>query len=173
MASSQTSTAAHPCPDGDDLALATARYGEATARDPRRCAFGYLAGDPGSGAIGSFVWFGTAPEMLEFLSTVEVRLLQFDDRESADIIASLERAIGTTLDVRRLDRHAISAAFDGWCEILWIGTFGDLCERGGAFQTSLRLGFRTADDLGEHGGPIADDELERFVAYLAAGAASS
>jgi hypothetical protein len=156
--------------DGAVHTVAAEAYRAAAARDPRRFPFGYLAADP-TGAPGAFVWFPTAEQLVGCLVDTEVALLRFDADESAVISASLRRAIGSTRDVARLDRHAISAAFMGWCEILWVGTLADLCTRGGMFQAALRADFRSDLGLGEHGGPIADDEVERFVAYLASGAA--
>ena len=138
----------------------------ASLRDPRRFPFGYLAGDPGTGALAPTVWFETADELIGFLLDTEVALLQFEEREAQRIAASLDRVIGTTRDPRRLDCSELSAAFEGWCEILWIGTFADLCTRGGRIQKSLRLAFRKDVRLGEHAGPIADDEIDDFVEWL-------
>jgi hypothetical protein len=145
-------------------------YHDAASRDPRRFGFGYLAADPDSGAVAAFVWFATPRELLDFLTTTEVELLQFDDDDSVRIRAALTRVIGGTRDLKRLDRHALSAAVEGWSDILWLGTFADLVGQGGAFQTGIRADFRSAHGLAEHGGPIADDELEAFVGYLATGA---
>jgi len=159
-----------PPPDSNLQDSAVYAHATAAARDPHRSGFGYLAGDPASGAVGAFVWFATLAEMLDFLSTTEIALLRFEDQESVRIAASLGRAIGTTRDVTRLDRHALSEAFEGWSEILWIGTFADLCAKGGTLQTSLRASFRADLGFGEHAGPIADGELEQFVTYLTAAA---
>lgn len=138
----------------------------ASLRDPRRFPYGYLAGDPGTGALAPTVWFATMDELIGFLLDTEVGLLQFEATESARIIASLDRAIGTTRDPRRLDCGQLTAAFEGWCEILWVGTFADLCTRGGATQKSLRLAFRNDVRLGEHAGPISDEEIDDFVEWL-------
>lgn len=138
----------------------------ASLRDPRRFAFGYLAGDPGTGALAPTVWFATMDDLIAFLLETEVALLQFEEREAQRIAASLDRVIGTTRDPRRLDCGDLTAAFEGWCEILWVGTFADLCTRGGATQKSLRLTFRKDVRLGEHAGPIADDEIDDFVEWL-------
>ena len=145
-------------------------YRAAASRDPRRHGFGYLAAEPASGAVGSFVWFATPSELFEFLATIEVALLQFDERDATRLTVSIRRAIGTCRDVTRLDRGAVSAAFEGWCEIQWLGTFAELCGKGGPFATQLRADFRRDCGLGAHAGPIDDDELESFVAYLSTGA---
>lgn len=143
-----------------------ALYREAAERDPRRFAFGYLAGDPATGARATFVWFAAPGEMLEFLCTSEIALLQFDERDVTRMTASLRRAIGNTRDVSRLDRALLTAAFEGWCEIVWIGSFGDLCGKGGSFEKDFRAGFRARRRLGAHAGPITDDELDGFVTFV-------
>ena len=145
-------------------------YREAAARDPRHHGFGYLAADPTSGALGSFVWFATPADLFEFLAATEVALLQFDERDATRLTVSVRRALGTTRDVTRVDRAALAAAFEGWCEIAWIGTFAELCDKGGPFAVQLRADFRIDCGLGTHPGPIDGDELDRFVAYLATGA---
>lgn len=143
---------------------------EAAERDPRRHGFGYLAKEPASGALASFVWFATPAELIEFLATIEVALLSFDQRDTTRLSVSVRRAFRTTHDPARIDRKALTAAFEGWCEIVWIGTFAELRERGGPFAIQLRADFRTHCDLGGHGLPIDDAEFDRFVAYLATGA---
>jgi hypothetical protein len=149
-----------------DFAAIAAEYRAVATRDPRLFGFGYLAGDPATGAPGPFLWFAGVEELLGFLRTTEVALLQFDDDEADRLAAQLERATGATRDLARIDRDALSAAFEGWNEILWIGTFGDLCAKGGATTTGLRAAFRRDAQLGEHAGPISDDECASFVAYL-------
>src|SRR5260221_1808345 len=91
-------------PSTDAYTRLAALYREATERDPRRFAFGYLAGDPETGARATLLWFATPGEMLDFLCTNEVALLQFDERDVARMTAALRRVIGNTRDVSRLDR---------------------------------------------------------------------
>lgn len=148
------------------FAAAVAAYVEATRRDPRQAGFGYLAGDPATGATGMFVWFATPDELLGFLQSVEIELLRFDEADARRVAGWLARAIGGTRNLKLLDREALSSAFEGWCEILWIGTFSELCEKGGPLITDVRLAFRRERDLGEHAGPIGDDETDAFVAFL-------
>jgi hypothetical protein len=150
------------CPESD---LADA-HRAASLRDPRSYPFGYLAGDPDSGALAPMVWFATADELIGFLRETEVALLQFEPQEAERILVSIDRVIGATRDPRRFDCGQLSAAFEGWCEILWAGTFADLCTRGGSMQKSLRLAFRRDVRLGEHAGPIADEEIGDFVDWL-------
>jgi len=159
---------ASPTPQSNPHATLAAVYRQAVERDPRSFAFGYLAGDLHTGAYGAFLWFASADEMLDFLCTTEVALLQFDEQDATRIAASLRRAIGTTRDVARLDRHALSAALEGWSQILWIGRFVDLCEKGGSFEKSHRSEFRAVCGLGMHAGPIADDEIDAFIAFMTA-----
>lgn len=151
-----------------ELERATAEYRAAAARDPRRFCFGYLAGDPASGARAPFLWFATLEAMLDFLCRVEVRLLQFGEADATRIAGSLRREAARAQDVARLDRGGLSGSFEGWCEILWIGVFRDLRERGGPVPTSLRAAFRHGFGAGRDAGPIADGEMERFVEYLRA-----
>ncbi|MEW6270443.1 MAG: hypothetical protein AB1689_14225 [Thermodesulfobacteriota bacterium] len=154
--------------DGTTFARCATAYREAARRDPRRCPFGYLAGDPGSGARGCFVWFASLAELFDFLCETEVGLLQFDEAETRRIADALGRVLARTRDVQRLSRDELSNAFEGWCEILWLGTFADLCSRGGDVQTSVRIAFRRELALGDHAGPIAEEELDAFVAFLGA-----
>lgn len=158
--------------DREDLRLVDAQeaHREAAERDPRRCGFGYLAKEPTSGALASFVWFATPAELLEFLATVEVALLAFEERDATRLSVSVRRVFRATRDLVRIDRGALTAAFEGWCEIAWLGTFAELRDRGGPFATQLRADFRAALGIGGHGLPVADDELDRFVAYLASAA---
>ncbi|HEY8514060.1 MAG TPA: hypothetical protein VIS07_00935 [Candidatus Binatia bacterium] len=143
-----------------------AAYREAAGRDPRDFPFGYLAGDPASGARGCFVWFATTGELIDFMIDTEVGLLQFDEPDANVIAAGIRRVMARTFDLSRAPRDELTEAFCGWCEILWLGTFGNLCSRGGDVQTSVRLAFRRARSLGEHAGPIADDEVDAFVEFL-------
>lgn len=155
----------------DDLAMvAREEHRVAAARDPRRHGFGYLAKEPSTGALASYVWFSTPGELLEFLASVEVALLAFDERDATRLTMSVRRVARTTHDLARIDRNALSAAFEGWCEIAWLGTFAELRDRGGPFATQLRADFRADCGIGGHGLPVADDEIDRFVDYLATGA---
>lgn len=138
----------------------------AALRDPRRYPVGYLAGDPGTGALAPMVWFATMDDLIDFLLDTEIALLQFDERDTARIASALGHEIGATRDPRRLDPGRLSAAFEGWCQILWLGTFADLCTRGGDVPKHLRLAFRNDTRLGEHAGPIGDDEMDDFVEWL-------
>jgi hypothetical protein len=151
---------------GSSFLQAVAEYRAAAERDPRRFACGYLAGDPATGARGAFLWFATPDELFGFLRTVEVDLLQFGADEAARIVANVRRATGRSSNLARVDRDALSAAFEGWCEILWIGTFADLSARGGTFATDVRAHFRADNELDQHAGPISDAEMNPFVAHL-------
>jgi hypothetical protein len=153
--------------DGSSFERCADAYRAAAQRDPRRHPYGYIAADPASGARGAFVWFATAAELFEFLCSTEVGLLQFDEAETRRITSSIERVLARTRDVARVARDHLSDAFEGWCEILWLGTFADLCSRGGDVQTSVRYAFRRARGLGEHAGPIAEEEIDDFVGFLA------
>ncbi|MBY0274103.1 hypothetical protein K2Z84_02085 [Candidatus Binatia bacterium] len=138
----------------------------AALRDPRRHPIGYLAGDPGTGALAPTVWFATVEDLIAFLLDTEIALLRFDECDTTRIAGALRHEIGATRDPRRLDPGRLSAAFEGWCQILWVGTFADLCTRGGDVPKHLRLAFRSDTRLGEHAGPIADDEMDDFVEWL-------
>lgn len=145
-----------------------AAYLEAARRDPRRAGCGYIAGDPATGALGAFLWFASPGELIAFLQGPEVELLAFEPDDERRIAASLRRVTRGVRSIARLDREALTAAFEGWTEIVWLGTFADLVGRGGSFVTDVRLRFRCAHGLGEHAGPIADDELDAFVHFLRA-----
>lgn len=147
---------------------AIAAYEEAARRDPRTAAFGYLAGDPATGAIAPVLWFASLPELLHFLQTSEVALLRFDDDDERRVKASLARAVAGRRSVAQIDRERVSAAFEGWSEVLWLGTFAELCEKGGTFPTGVRAAFRRAHGLGEHAGPVGEVEVAAFVAFLQA-----
>lgn len=158
--------AADPSSDARPEVSPADAHRAASLRDPRRHPFGYLAADPDTGALAPTVWFATMEELIAFLVETEIALLQFEADDAARIAATLQREIGPTRDPRRLDTSRLSAAFEGWCEILWIGSFADLCTRGDAMPKRLRLAFRDDVRLGEHAGPIADDELDDFVEWL-------
>lgn len=153
---------------GERLARALRAYEEAAARDPRVAGCGYLAGDPATRAVGSFVWFATPAEMFDFLAGPEIDLLQFDDGDARRMALSVRRVLRGVESVARVDRDLLSACFEGWSEILWLGFFVDLRERGGSFPTGLRASFRRENGSGDHAAPIADDELGAFVAWLRA-----
>lgn len=143
-------------------------YAEAARRDPRDAGCGYLAGDPATRAVGSFVWFPTPGEMFAFLAGPEVDLLRFGGDDARRMGASVQRTLRGVASLARVDRDLLSACFEGWSEIVWLGSFAELRERGGAFPTDTRAAFRRASATGEHAGPIADDELDAFVAWLRA-----
>lgn len=148
------------------LAATHQAYLAATKRDPRQAPFGYLAGDPSRGARGPFRWFRSPVELFEGIYEVEVDVLNLDERDAARIKTSILRAIGAGRHLLRVDCQALSAAFEGWSEILWVGTFNDLCAKGGEIPTSLRAACRAATATGTHGGPIDDGELPEFVRFL-------
>jgi hypothetical protein len=160
--------------DSDDSATqeryarALRAYAEAAGRDPRQAGCGYLAGDPATQAVGALVWFPTTAEMFAFLAGPEVDLLRFGGDDTRRMAASVGRVVRGVASLARVDRDLLSACFEGWSEIVWLGSFADLCGRGGAFATDARAAFRRSSGTGEHAGPIADDELDAFVTYLRA-----
>lgn len=145
---------------------AVAAYRAAVSRDPRRFPWGYVAGDSSAGVLGSFLWFATPADLVAGLTRIEVDLLCFDERDAARIRRAVEQTCAATRDPGRIDLRALCTAFEGWTEIVWLGRFVELCERGGELTTGLRRAFRETCDLGEHAGPIAEDERDAFVAYL-------
>lgn len=147
-------------------ALALQAHDEAARRDPREAGFGYLAGDPATRALAAFVWFRSPAETFAFLAGAEVDLLRFEGDDARRIASSVQRVLRGVETIARVDREMLSACFEGWSEIVWLGTFADLCERGGAFPTDTRAAFRRERGTGEHAGPIAADEMEAFIAYL-------
>lgn len=149
-------------------ARALRAYAEAAARDPRDAGCGYLAGDPATQAVGSFVWFRTPAEMFAFLAGPEVDLLCFGGEEARRMAASVQRTLRGVASLARVDRDPLSACFEGWSEIVWLGSFAELCERGGRFPTDTRAVFRRESGTGDHAGPIAYDELDAFVTWLRA-----
>lgn len=153
---------------GERFARASSAYVKAAARDPRVAGCGYLAADPATRAVGSFVWFATPGEMFDFLAGPEVDLLQFDDADSWRMAVSVRRVLRGVESVARVNRDLLSACFEGWTEIVWLGSFAELRERGGSFPTGLRASFRGENGSGNHAAPIADDEIDEFVAWLRA-----
>jgi hypothetical protein len=152
----------------ESYARALRAYAEAAGRDPRAAGCGYLAGDPATRAVGAFVWFPTPAEMFAFLAGPEVDLLRFGDEDARRMAASVQRTLRGVGALARVDRNLLSACFEGWSEIVWLGSFMELCERGGAFPTDARAAFRRARGTGDHAGPIADDERDAFVTWLRA-----
>jgi len=150
------------------LARALRAYEEAIARGPRVAACGYLAGDPATGAVGSFVWFPTREGMFECLAGPEVDLLQLDDDDASRMAVSVRRVLRDVGPVARVDLGRLSACYEGWSEILWLGGFVELRERGGSFSTGLRASFRRRNGGRDHAAPIAGDELDDFVRWLRA-----
>ncbi len=145
---------------------AVAAYRAAVSRDPRHFPWGCLAGDSSAAALGPFLWFATPADLLAGLACIEVDLLCFDEDEAERIRRAVEQVCAATRDPGRIDLRALCMAFEGWTEIVWLGRFADLCERGGELATGLRRAFREACKLGEHAGPIAEEECDAFVAYL-------
>lgn len=147
-------------------ARALRAHDEAARRDPREAGCGYLAGDPATRAVGSFVWFRTPADMFAFLAGPEIDLLRFEDEDVRRMVASVRRVLRGVTTLARVDCAMLSACFEGWSEIVWLGTFAELRERGGTFRTDLRAAFRRASGSGDHAGPVDDDELDAFVAFL-------
>jgi len=148
----------------DEAAGRLARaYVAAARRDPRDAPFGYLAIDPTTGARGAFLWFASPTALVSALATIEVGLLGLD----AGVAASVEHAARRGSPARgRFDQVAITAAFQGWSEIAWIGSFYELCSQGGEFAVSLRAAFRERLVGRGHAGPVCDTEMEDFICYL-------
>ena len=150
----------------DEFARALRAHGEAASRDPREAGCGYLAGDPATRAVGSFVWFRSPAEMFAFLAGPEIDLLRFDGDDVLRMKASVQRVLRGVTTLARVDGEMLSACFEGWSEIVWLGSFAELRDRGGAFPTDLRAAFRRASGTGGHAGPIADDEVDEFIIFL-------
>ena len=143
-------------------------YAAAAARDPREARFGYLAADPATGAVGALVWFPSLVELFAFLAGPEIDVLAFDEADARRMAVSVQRMTRGVGSLARVDREGLSACFEGWSEIVWLGSFAELCERGGPFATEMRAMFRRDGGTGDHAGPIADDELDAFVEWLRA-----
>jgi hypothetical protein len=145
---------------------ASAHYVNASRRDPRQHHFGYVAADPSTGARGPFLWFASPQEMFDFLCTVEVALLQFDEATSTRMSTSLRRALAAVRGLARVDVAELTAAFEGWNEILWMGTIHDLCERGSPLAREARVAFRQESGRAAHALPIAGEEMDGFVRWV-------
>lgn len=158
----------HQAMDSDSTSQvgAQAEYQAAARRDPRRAGWGYVAADPASGAVGELLWFATPAELKAFLAGPEVELLGFDGAESRRIASSVRRVLRDSGALERVDRDLLSACFEGWTEILWLGSFAELRERGGPVATATRAEFRRRRGGGPDAAPITDDEVEDFVAFL-------
>lgn len=148
------------------LAAALHAFDAAARRDPRTAGCGYVAADPTTGALAPLLWFAEPSEMFTFLASTEVDLLRFEHADARRIAAAVAGVLRGVKSLARVDRARLSAAFEGWSEIVWLGSFAELCSKGGRFVTEVRIDFRRVHDLGEHAGPIADDELAAFVTYL-------
>jgi alkanesulfonate monooxygenase SsuD/methylene tetrahydromethanopterin reductase-like flavin-dependent oxidoreductase (luciferase family) len=98
---------------GERFARALRAYEEAAARDPRVAGCGYLAADPATRAVGSFLWFASPGEIFDFLAGPEVDLLQFDDGDTRRMAASVRRVLRGVESVARADRDLLLACFEG------------------------------------------------------------
>jgi len=142
-----------------------ARYGEAARRDPRAFPVGYLAADGTTGAIAPFLWFPDQGELLRFVATTELGLLRLTPPAHVDVTRALASILRRP---RALDRlaSALSAAFDGWTEVLWAGTFADLCSAPDGVPAALRAELRWTRDGTEVDAALAPHEVPELVALL-------
>lgn len=148
-----------------------ARYAEVAGRDPREFPLGYLAADGATGAIAPFLWFRDQGELLRFVATTELGLLRLTPPVHVDVTRALAKLVRRQ---HRLDRlaAALTAAFDGWTEILWVGSFADLCGAADDVPAATRAELRRQRDGTELEAALTPEELPDMVGLLRTQAAS-
>ena len=149
------------------------RAGEAALqRDPREACFGLLAsGEFLHEGAEVFMWFDSVEDLVTHLLDVEPMLLA-GLADGPDIESYRER-IRPPLDQVLLHgcqesaRIAFNDAAEGYMLIDWWGQFSELAAAQSPTSRDLLTWFREPDDSdGQEVAPLADHELEAFVAFL-------
>lgn len=141
------------------------RYGEAARRDPRRFPVGYLAADGATGAVGPFLWFRDLGDLMRFVATIELGLLRLSPVPHARVTDALAAMVRRERDVTGLPL-ALSTAFRGWTEFLWVGRFIDLCHADGTIPTALRAELRSTPAGAGPDVPLDDGEVPDLLELL-------
>ncbi len=142
-----------------------ARYVAASRRDPREFPVGYLAADGATGAIAPFLWFRDQGELLRFVATTELGLLRLTPAAHVDVTRALAALVRRERPLDRL-ALALSTAFDGWTEILWVGSFADLCAAQDDVPAAARAELRWQRDGTEVDAALAPHEVTELVRLL-------
>ena len=138
----------------------------ASARDPRQAKFGIVTEDRSTGlSMHVALWFETLEQVAEFLMRAVPYLYSGEGEAIEDEVRPLVESIvkdGLTEGI--IDE--INAYTHDWEDLVWGGTFDELCRAETQVTTSIVAMFREARDLDETG-PIAESEVDEFVDFLA------
>lgn len=119
------------------------------------------------GGVGSFAWFTTHEELLQFITEV----LPFYNAGSSSIdpkIASI--AVNKLIDqsssaitMSEGFRVGLNQALSGLCQVEWLNTFADLMNGSNDLALQVRAKFRDDND----GSRILPSERSDFISFLA------
>ena len=114
-------------------------------RDPIVFGVGYYSNDtwPESG-IGSFSWFGSQEELLDYLVNIETQIWshdvdEFDEERYTEQKLTIQKClkgVDSNKELTNSLRKRINEQLIGW-EIGWWGNFSDLCSGRDAFSREL------------------------------------
>lgn len=144
----------------------------AMRRDPRESPWGVLLGGEFlHEGTEVFMWFASAHDLVGHLLDVEPRLLASlaagDDIEAYRdrIRIPLEQVL--THGLSEEARAAFNAASEGFMVVQWWGRFQELALGESEVSRDLLSWFRAAAGAGAQPvAPLADEELDGFVAFL-------
>lgn len=182
----------HDKPSEDRQTAACKALERAQAADPRRSPFGLYASDDWAGGAGLFHWYPTADALLAAIREDLVHaFFDADDNEAETVARDAAAVLEGVRDLRELDealRKRLNELFDGVQELVWVGTFTQLCESDDEWASELRCSFHECTDEdedevdGEKGGggdgegdgercadlerPIAPSAIVDFIEFL-------
>lgn len=136
---------------------------QSSGGDPAKLPWGFFSSDDRSiGGAGMFSWFGTAKELLAFVSEVILSLPEAGDVETE---AKIKRCRERIANLQTPD----SALLEDINEVLdsedfgieWWGNFDQLCEAGDEFSKQMRIRYHDPDGDSEEEDCNAIDKASR------------
>lgn len=153
----------------DDLdsrrSAALARLEAAHDADPRTHFHGFFSRDDLSGGVGMFHWYASREARLESIAVDLPLLVDKDDPELTKAIRAAAHEPNHLADGALLE--ALQEQLEGLQELVWIGTFDELCASTSDWPGEVRSEFH-----GDEDGPRSPDrtirveERDAFVAFL-------
>ena len=146
-------------------AAAIKRLEAANLADPRKHPYGFLARDDMSGGTSMFHWYASRAARLESIATDLPLLMDEDDPELTISIQKLASDQAQDLDSELL--ISLQTQLPGLQEMIWMGTFEELCSSTAEWPREVRSEFRSQEeDTDAEDRPVTPGELSAFIDFL-------
>jgi len=148
--------------------LARDAFDEAENRKPEAKSWGLYTRDdrPGQGGDSpcGFCWFDSQAEMMHFVREYLVLTVPgLGSTDSALVLASV-RGVCDDLNRRKIGpskaRAELNKVLKGLLNVMWWGTFEDLCGDGGSHPRRVRAWFRAGREVASLHAPLTESEAE-------------